>query len=292
MRAYSLTPLGTWIRVTGEDALSFLQGQFSNDLKDGLKNTINTWYSYGLWLDHKGKILADSTILKGKNPAEFWIHSTEGKAQALIARLEGFIIADDVVLEDKTSDYASFTLIGKETCKLLNDNILSDSYIFKGRRSGEDSFEVVAPVANKSPIVDALKECNQLLDNDLEKLRIEAGIASVPRDVGSNDLPQELGLSTEGVSVTKGCYVGQEVMARVTSRGRLRRKLVRVVGAGDLPQLPAPIWDNENHVGEVRSAVKDESGFVGLAVIAMSALEKTSQFSLAQSGAATVSVRQ
>jgi len=56
--------------------------------------------------------------------------------------------------------------------------------------------------------------------------------------------------------------------------------------------LPAPIWDNENHVGEVRSAVKDESGFVGLAVIAMSALEKTSQFSLAQSGAATVSVRQ
>jgi tRNA-modifying protein YgfZ len=291
MRAYSLTPLGTWIRVTGEDALMFLQGQFSNDLKDGLKNFINTWYTYGLWLDHKGKILADSTILKGKTTGEFWIHSTEGRAQDLIARLERFIIADDVILEDKTDEYMSFTLIGKDLYNILNDNILSNSYSFKGRRSIEDSFEIIALKEQSHFILEVIKVCSQLSANDLEKLRIEAGFASVPRDVGANDLPHELGLNSEGLSVTKGCYVGQEVMARVTSRGKLRRKLVRVVGSGDLPHLPVAIWDNGIQVGEMRSAVKNGDGFIGLAVIAKGPLEKTSQFSLTQSGAPTVHLR-
>jgi folate-binding protein YgfZ len=92
---------------------------------------------------------------------------------------------------------------------------------------------------------------------------------AVPIDIGPADLPQEAGLDAEAISFTKGCYLGQEVMARLQSMGQVRRRLVRVLGSGSPPPaLPVPVFAAARQVGELRSAVTDGGeGWVGLALV-------------------------
>src|SRR5580658_9564626 len=82
-----------WLRVSGTDSATFLQGQFSNDLRHFGPDLA----TYGLWLDVKGKVIADGFVMPGKGPDGFWIGSYFSPADQLRRRLEGFIIADDVV---------------------------------------------------------------------------------------------------------------------------------------------------------------------------------------------------
>src|SRR4051812_8477343 len=95
-----------WCRVTGADAANFLQGQFTNDLR----NTAGNRAIYGLWLNVKGKVVADSFVLRGTSSDEFWIGSYRCAAAIIRERLESFIIADDVVVEDLTSDWSALTV--------------------------------------------------------------------------------------------------------------------------------------------------------------------------------------
>src|SRR5262245_55014498 len=83
-----------WARVAGSDAATFLQGQFTNDLRA----LSNTGAMYGLWLTLKGKVQADSFVLRGTNADEFWIGSYFSPAAVICARLEGHVIADDVTI--------------------------------------------------------------------------------------------------------------------------------------------------------------------------------------------------
>jgi hypothetical protein len=105
----------------------------------------------------------------------------------------------------------------------------------------------------------------------MERMRIAARIPAVPADVGPTDLPNEGGLEADAISYTKGCYLGQEVMARLKSMGQVRRRLLRVRGTGaSLPALPAPVFRGARQVGELRSAVSDEAaGWIGLAMVSL-----------------------
>jgi hypothetical protein len=93
----------------------------------------------------------------------------------------------------------------------------------------------------------------------------------VPADIGPADLPNEGGLDAQAISYSKGCYLGQEVMARVRATGRVRRTLVRVRGSGLLPALPAGLWRGDRREGELRSAAALGDGFVGLALLSVGA---------------------
>src|SRR5688572_1380953 len=85
----------TVLRVSGEDAASFLQGQFSNDLRDlDQKKAV-----YGLWLNHKGRVIADSFVHRLAE-GDFLVFSYHCPVEVIRQRLEAFVIADDVVLED------------------------------------------------------------------------------------------------------------------------------------------------------------------------------------------------
>ncbi len=88
-----------WLRVAGPDAPSFLQGQFTNDLRALEKQAA----VYGLWLSVKAKVLADSFVLRGAEENEFWIGSYFSPAAVIRERLESHVIADDVTVEDRTA---------------------------------------------------------------------------------------------------------------------------------------------------------------------------------------------
>jgi folate-binding protein YgfZ len=97
---------------------------------------------------------------------------------------------------------------------------------------------------------------------ELDALRIAVGVPAVPSDCGANEFPQECGLEA-WVSYTKGCYLGQEVMARIQSMGSLRRILRRVSGVVVVGQeLKSP-------EGKVVGTVRSAAGDVGLALVSV-----------------------
>src|SRR5690606_6138345 len=102
----------TWavLRVTGEDAFGFLQGQFSQDLRGG----VGKGPREGFWLTTKGKV-AGHAVVAVRSEEDCLVVSWSQSAGELRERLEGFIIADDVVLEDETADWLAWRIAGEAT---------------------------------------------------------------------------------------------------------------------------------------------------------------------------------
>ncbi len=258
------------LHVTGEDALTFLQGQFTQELR----SAASLASAYGLWLNQKGKVLADSFVLR-EAPDSVWIVSFFGSAGVIRERLEAYIIADDVVITDVSADWQGVTLGGPEAEAWLMGDAgavpaagefirAGGGFIFRGRRGGEASFEWLLPAGGTVPA--GLPEVSA---EEMERMRIAGGIPKVPPDIGPGDLPNEGGLDEVGISFTKGCYLGQEVMARLKAMGTVRRRLVRVRAEGRVPPpVPAALLQGDRRIGELRSAVADGAGgFIGLAMV-------------------------
>jgi len=97
------------LHVTGGDALSFLQGQFTQELRSSAASSV----AYGLWLNQKGKVLADSYVLR-EAADSVWIISFSSSAPVIRERLEAYVIADDVSIADVTADWRGMVVGGAE----------------------------------------------------------------------------------------------------------------------------------------------------------------------------------
>jgi len=271
------------LRVTGSDALAFLQGQFTQELRPGPGAPV----AYGLWLNQKGKVLADSFVLR-IGAGELWLFSYASPAAVIRERLEAYIIADDVAVEDLTAGWSGLVAIGPAAAAWLEAQAGSlppaqgflparDGFVFRGRRGAPESWEWLTPAEMAPPAGGP-----ELTRADLERLRIAAAIPAVPADLGPTDLPNEGGLDADAVSYTKGCYLGQEVMARIKSMGQVRRRLLRVAArAAAPPACPAPLFQGTKKVGELRSAVDDGAGgTLGLALLTLLGLDAGAPLSL------------
>ena len=234
------------VRITGEDAAAFLQGQCSADLR-------TVALTDALWLNRKGRVLAH-TIVSKEADASFLLLCPHLTADEVIAVVTANVIADDVVAADETSVWGRWVCWGAAPTA-------AGAKLFPTRRFGVEAWDVLAPLTALMP-----GEAGSLTDLDL--LRIRAGIPAVPADCGANEFPQECGLDA-WVSYTKGCYLGQEVMARIQSMGSLRRILRRVEGPVVVGQeLKTP---EGKSAGVVRSAAGD----VGLALVPVDLAEGT-----------------
>jgi tRNA-modifying protein YgfZ len=290
----------SWLRVSGEDAANFLQGQFTNELR-GLAPRSAV---YGLWLSLKGKVIADSFIVgaetatdnrtkgpaatneAGNAAAQFWIGSYFSPGAVIHERLESHVIADDVIIEDQTDAWVGLSVWGSVNAAELPPGVV----LFSGRRSREPNLEIVFPRAIEATVRARLGPLLEIDATEMARRRIAAGIPAVPVDVGPNDLPNEAGLETAAISYTKGCYLGQEVMARLKSMGQVRRRLLRVGGVfGTLPTLPAPLFAGARQVGEWRSAAPDgEGGVIGLAMLSLMHVPAGAKLALAANGPAVL----
>jgi len=274
------------LRVTGEDAANFLQGQFTNDLR-GL---ISLGAVYGLWLNQKGKVVADSFVIAGASAGQFWIVSYHVTAAVLRARLEDYIIADDVIVEDFTTQWTGLTLVGAGVWAWFAQ-APRVGLSFTGRRVSGETLEWVFPLTELPHARAQLIGWSEIDRIAMERLRIAARIPAVPADIGLADLPGEGGLEPATISYTKGCYLGQEVMARLKSMGQVRRRLQRVRGPSAPPTLPAALWLDERQVGELRSAVDLEGGgFIGLAMVSLISWQPAQPLALEVAGPAEIVV--
>lgn len=280
-----------WIEVTGEDSFTFLQGQFSADLRSPAPAPV----TYGLWLDRKGKVLADSFVLQQAED-RFFLYSYRSPAQSIIERLEPYVIADDVALRDLTGATAFATLWGNKLddvlvhCGLERPDHGSFArwergFLFRGRRARAPNVELVVTGDDNEQAMAILSAAvadagGALMDEAaLERERIEACIPSIPFDVGPGDLPQEGNLERDAVSFDKGCYLGQEVMARIHSMGQVRRTLARVQLAEGEVSTPAPLFHGRREAGSLRTAA-GPAPLLGLALVRIDLLEETGELSL------------
>lgn len=273
-----------WLRVRGEDALNFLQGQLTNDLK----NLMVGKAVYGLWLNQKGKVVADSFVIR-VGEEEFWVGAYSSEAAIIRQRLENFIIADDVTIDDETAAWGGCTFFS-EASRAELAAAYPGGVIFRGRRDQSAHWEWIAPKAQWEAA--RAKQSGQaaLPADELERRRIAAGIPAIPREIGPTDLPNEGGLDRDAVSYTKGCYLGQEVMARLKAMGQVRRRLHRVEMAGEVPILPAPLWAGDRQVGELRSAVAHAGGSVGMAMVTLMHVPADRKLALQQGGSAMITL--
>lgn len=285
------------VRVTGDDAKTFLQGQFTNDLQQEKVNV-----AYGLWLNQKGRVLADSHVLRlAEN--EFLLVSVNSPAAIIRQRLEQYIIADDVGLVDETEKFHGLAVWGAECGERMKDVfgklpehgrfVSSDEMQgFTGRRMKDENYEIIGPGKKIAVLRDRLLEmnCSEVGAGEIEFARISDGIPAVPQDIGPGDLPNEGGLEQVAISYTKGCYLGQEVMARLKNMGQVRRRLHVVRGSGARPQPQAAVFQNDKQVGEISSVAGRGNEFVALAMLSLLNLNPEAGLSLGPNQPATLRI--
>jgi len=285
------------LRVTGEDAFSFLQGQFSNDLRQAIGTS-----TYGLWLNQKGKVVADSWVLR-EAESEFLLVSIESTAESIRSRLEAYVVADEVAVADESDNFSGLAVGGAEAIAKVRAVIgalpeagrfvaAGGAHIFRGRRSRAESLELIGPAAGLGEWSRALRQTGvgEIAPAAAERGRIAAGIPAIPRDLGPADLPNEGGLDEGAISYTKGCYLGQEVMARLKNLGQVRRRLRILRGSGAAPAPKAPLFQGATQVGEIRSAATGDEGYVALAMLSLVNLDPQAGLALAAGAPATLTL--
>lgn len=283
---YLLTKPAAVLRVTGEDAPTFLQSQFSNDLRAAAKSQPVV---YGLWLTVKGKVRADSTILR-LGDEEFIVLSYHTPADELLAIVEENLIADEVEVEDLTAGAHLLSCWGPMAVRALERGgraagsyfNLEKDLLFPSRRSKEPCADLLRLDGEIKPKLFLTEGVWEEVDEAAAEVeRIRSGIPRIPQDIGPGDLPQEAGLESCAVSFKKGCYLGQEVMARLHAMGRVNRGLYRVCLEGELPELPAEISSEGKTAGELRSAFVEGGTVYGLALMKHRAMEAGGTMTLA-----------
>jgi len=274
-----------FLNVDGPDAPTFLQGQFTNDLSKLPGGAA----VYGLWLDRKGRVLGDSTVIRRPDGAGYWIASQDFPAAQLARHLNDHLIADEVEIRDETEGWRGVALLGPGSGAALAA-VPRSGCQFPGRRGEGESWEWLYPRSAEAEVAAALPAANELSAAQLELRRIRAGLPRVGTDIGAVDLPNEGGLEAVAISYSKGCYLGQEVMARVKNRGRVRRGLVRVTGPWSPPPLPAALWNGATKAGELRSAVAVPGGGEGLALVAVDPAAAPARLALAPGGPPVVAL--
>jgi len=276
LNGYHCYQPSAWISAVGEDTHEFLQSQLSNDL-----NPLESGRAvYGLWLDQKGKVHGDSFVYR-VGEEEFRLMSYATPEKEILDKLNRFIVADDVELEGQTADTAGLSLIGDAVCLVDELGFSGDHsgqvtiegeiiYSFPGRRGAQSSLELISSKSGQEVLLAQLLEMSPVLESldtwSMDLLRILNVCPSIPQDIGPNELPQEGGLETDAVSFTKGCYLGQEVMSRLHSMGRVRRSL-RLIQASQIMETGTELLSDGKKAGVIKSVVQRGEDTYGLALL-------------------------
>jgi glycine cleavage system T protein len=261
------------VRLTGPDRVSFLQGMVSNDVKKLAPNG----GLHAAVLDVNGKVLADLRVLCTEDA--FILLLLEPLKLKVIDQLNRYLVADEVEIEDPADRYGMISIQGPHAVLLLNSVAPhqdppvhmyahcamriagTDTRVVRTTHTGEEGFDIVMPIDDSIRIAEELERAGTALAarwvglEAQETLRIEAGLPRYGIDVTEENLLLETGLD-DAVSFNKGCYLGQEVVERVHSRGHVNRKLAGLVLKGDGPALAGDVvFSDGREIGKITSSV-------------------------------------
>ena len=202
-------------RLTGADCIRYLNGQVTNDVR--LANDRETIYA--CVTDLKGRIVADVFIHATAPGAALLLDAEPPLREVLGPRLEKYIIADDAELTDVTDEWQQWHVFGPAAPSVQ----LGAGIVLKSNRLGMEGVDIWLPAEETPPF----SSCPRLSAENFETLRILRGIPRYPNELNGDTFPPEAGLDDRAMSYTKGCYIGQEVLSRIRTTGRMPRELVR-----------------------------------------------------------------
>jgi len=250
------------IRVTGEDRVRWLHAMVSNHV-ERLRPGEGC---YAFLLNAQGRILADANVLR-QDDCLLLDLEPEPRA-AVLAHLDRHIIADDVMLEDLSRQTAIVGLEGPRAGELLaaldgpplersaSHAIWGGALVARLSATGAPGFRIFAPAEQFGELAARLEKAGAVRAGAQEArvVRLEYGRARYGEDISDKNLPQETQL-LEALDFNKGCYLGQEIVERIRSRGMVHRFLVFLRIAGTEAPVPGTaVLAGEKPVGEITSA--------------------------------------
>ena len=246
------------LRVTGKDRQDYLHRmctQRVNGLAPGAS-------AHVAFLNVKGHVLAEGLLVLRAD--DVLLDVPPASAEALRANLTKFVIMDEVEIEDVSAAWRIVPALGPAGAELARGRAPGASAWANPRR-GAPALDVLQPAAEAEAFRSALlaSGATPLSEDDLEALRVLAGVPRFGADVDESRLVMESALVASAVSFDKGCYLGQEIVLRGTFRGQLQRGLVQLsLPAGAKPG--APLQHAGQDVGVVTSAAETPEGWLGL----------------------------
>ena len=253
------------LRLTGAEAAEFLQGQVTNDVESLAPGS----GCYAALLTHKGKVRLDMRVLRGDD--WIWIDTEPGASALMAQTVQMYGIGRDVRAEDVTRSEAILSLLGPSARSRLDAEPPDEEHSFVRGEHGlyvatAFGVDVICAAAEAEAVRVALG-AEAIAEEAAECLRIEAGRPRFGVDFDSDTIPEEAGLNDRAVSFTKGCYVGQETVARLHYKGKPNRHLRGLVLSEPVPS-GTELRLGERVVGRVGSvATSPVHGPIGLALV-------------------------
>ena len=238
-------------QITGTDRVRFLNGQITNDLRKATEKVAIE----SCVLNAKGKMNAH--IFVSALAECFSVDAEQELRETLRTRLERYVIADDVQIENVTDEFSLFHVLSEESPTLEHGRIVSV------RRFAEQGCDVWSDAARHDAVWQQLSSAFAFLDSTAaEVMRIEQGIPRWGRELTEQIIPIEANLEQRTIDYEKGCYIGQEVISRMKMSGQTNKRLCGVVSLDDVPLLPpmklAAHSPAEREVGWITSATRSE----------------------------------
>jgi folate-binding protein YgfZ len=257
----------------GSDAVEYLHGQVTNDI-EGLEPGRGC---YAALLNPKGRILADMRILL-RGPDEIWLDTEETALGVLNSKLDMYRIGRTVDVVDRTSERGILSLVGPQSRVLVGGDPPHEEHAFTDVEveglpavgvATDNGMDLLADAGAIADLQAALiaRGAIPVAEDAVEILRIESGRPRHGLDMSDEHLPGEVGLEERAISFTKGCYVGQEPVARMHYKGHPNRhlrglRLTDPAGPGDV------LTFGGKEVGKVTSArVSPTFGPIALALV-------------------------
>ncbi len=265
------------IVVSGSDRASYLQGLFTNDIAALAAGA----GCYSAYLTAQGRMISDVFVYELGDVILLSLPSVDTK-NTVLAKLDQFIFSEDVQLGDVTDAFAQIAVVGPDAPRIVSALLgermerlaeLREHGCLRGTidggpaivtrvmDTGEPGFDLYVEHGRRASLQAALANAG-VEDADAttaDVLRVEAGVPVFHRDMDEETIPLEAGIESRAISMSKGCYVGQEVIVRVLHRGhgRVARKLVGLKIDGDVvPADGTAITSANKEAGTVTSAVR------------------------------------
>jgi folate-binding protein YgfZ len=285
------------LRASGSDTAEFLQGQTSNDVRhvDAEHHQLSSYST------PKGRMLALFTLFMRDD--DYFLQLPQELLEAVQKRLSMFVLRSDVKLEAMDGEINSIGLAGPQAEKLLQDQLggcpgeAGESLTIDGvtllRRPGtQPRFICIAESGRINTLWQALSPSTQATGADCwDLLEVRAGIPGITTETVEAFVPQMVNLQlVDGVSFKKGCYPGQEVVARMQYLGKLKRRMYRAhVSAEGAPHAGMELFSPESASGQgagkvVRAAPSTTGGWELLVVAEIASAENDTLFLESENG--------
>jgi tRNA-modifying protein YgfZ len=289
------------LAVGGPDAAEYLQGQLTNEVESLSPGE----GCYAALLDRKGHMQSDMRVLhasavplpriegEGNSGAGYWLDTEATAREAVLRHLTMYSVGREVAIADVGDERAILSLIGPRSAEVAGTPPLPELASEAASVSGvdclavgtADGIDLIAAAGDAARLREALLEAGApgVAPEAAEVLRIEAGRPRFGAEMGPQTMPAEAGIVERAVDFEKGCYIGQEPVARLHHRGRPNRHLRGLELSA--PAAPGtPLLLGEKEVGRIGSAcVSPARGPIALAIVRREA-EPGSELAVGEDG--------